>query len=34
MYDARVFDVIRTLRPSARGELELTDVNSWYPGGA
>jgi glucose-1-phosphate thymidylyltransferase len=30
LYDARVFDVIRTLRPSARGELEITDVNSWY----
>ncbi len=30
MYDARVFDVIRTLEPSARGELEITDVNNWY----
>jgi len=30
MYDARVFDVIRTLRPSRRGELEVTDVNNWY----
>jgi glucose-1-phosphate thymidylyltransferase len=30
LYDARVFDVIRTLRPSARGELEITDVNNWY----
>jgi len=30
LYDDRVFDVIRTLRPSARGELEITDVNSWY----
>ena len=30
MYDYRVFDVIRTLRPSARGELEITDVNNWY----
>lgn len=30
MYDARVFDVIRTLRPSRRGELEITDVNNWY----
>lgn len=29
-YDAQVFDVIRTLRPSARGELEITDVNNWY----
>jgi glucose-1-phosphate thymidylyltransferase len=30
MYDARVFDVTRTLKPSARGELEITDVNNWY----
>jgi len=30
MYDARVFDVIRTLEPSDRGELEITDVNNWY----
>jgi len=32
MYDARVFDVIRTLKPSGRGELEITDVNNWYLG--
>jgi glucose-1-phosphate thymidylyltransferase len=30
LYDERVFDVIRTLRPSGRGELEITDVNCWY----
>ena len=30
MYDARVFDVIKTLEPSSRGELEITDVNNWY----
>src|SRR5437899_2502251 len=30
MYDGRVFDVIRTLKPSSRGELEITDVNNWY----
>jgi len=30
MYDARVFDFIRTLEPSARGELEITDVNNRY----
>ncbi len=30
MYDARVFDVIETLEPSNRGELEITDVNNWY----
>lgn len=30
IYDARVFDIVRTLRPSGRGELELTDVNNRY----
>lgn len=30
MYDASVFDIIRTLQPSARGELEITDVNNAY----
>ena len=30
MYDAEVFDIIRTLRPSARGELEITDVHNLY----
>jgi glucose-1-phosphate thymidylyltransferase len=30
LYDAAVFDVIRTLKPSGRGELEITDVNNWY----
>jgi glucose-1-phosphate thymidylyltransferase len=30
MYDNRVFDIIRTLRPSGRGELEITDVNNAY----
>jgi glucose-1-phosphate thymidylyltransferase len=30
LYDARVFDVIKTLEPSERGELEITDVNNWY----
>ncbi|MDD4409350.1 MAG: sugar phosphate nucleotidyltransferase [Candidatus Pacebacteria bacterium] len=30
MYDGSVFDVIKTLRPSDRGELEITDVNNYY----
>jgi glucose-1-phosphate thymidylyltransferase len=30
LYDARVFDIIRNLRPSGRGELEITDVNNRY----
>jgi len=30
MYDATVFDKVRTLEPSARGELEITDVNNAY----
>ncbi|MGB7060897.1 MAG: sugar phosphate nucleotidyltransferase [Candidatus Zixiibacteriota bacterium] len=30
MYDGRVFDVIKTLRPSDRGELEITDVSNAY----
>lgn len=32
LYDNRVFDIIRTLEPSARGELEITDVNNQYIG--
>lgn len=30
MYDNRVFDFIRNLKPSARGELEVTDLNNVY----
>ncbi len=30
MYDNNVFDIIKTLEPSKRGELEITDVNNAY----
>jgi glucose-1-phosphate thymidylyltransferase len=29
-YDAEVWEVLPTLKPSGRGELEITDVNNWY----
>jgi len=29
-YDDQVWDVLPTLQPSGRGELEITDVNNWY----
>jgi len=32
LYDSRVFQVLPTLKPSGRGELEITDVNNWYLG--
>ncbi|MBI4539303.1 MAG: NTP transferase domain-containing protein [Gemmatimonadetes bacterium] len=30
MYDHRVFEIVRTLKPSERGELEITDVNNRF----
>lgn len=30
LYDSNVFDIVRTLKPSGRGELEITDVNNEY----
>ena len=30
LYDKRVFDFIRKLKPSFRGELEVTDLNNMY----
>ncbi|OGG72686.1 spore coat protein [Candidatus Kaiserbacteria bacterium RIFCSPLOWO2_01_FULL_53_17] len=30
IYPPNVFNIVSTLKPSARGELEITDVNNWY----
>lgn len=32
IYDNKIWDVIKTLYRSERGELEITDINNWYIG--
>ncbi len=30
MYDRKAFDVLKKIKPSARGEYEIEDINNWY----